>query len=313
MFRFKNFLAATLRAPRRGGVRPETSYRLEDWKRGIHRFRKNPLSIFGLAVIVVLAVMALAADIISPYPEDAYGAVQFERRFQPPSPSYPFGTDEAGRDVLTRIIFGTRISLAAAVLIQAYVTVAATTLGLIAGYVGGRVSSIVMRTADIFMSIPPLLLALVAASAFQPDLGTVILAVSLAWWPWKTRVVYSVVLSLREEQFVEASRLIGRGRLSIMFKDVLPHVIPVVVVKATLDMGFVILFISSLSFLGIGVQEPTPDWGMMISLGRKYLPEFWWLSTFPGLFIFAAVMAFSLLGDGLRDLLDVQLEEEKAS
>lgn len=284
-------------------------YRLEGWKRATSRFRRNPLSTTGLVIVIGLVLMGLLADYFAPYPMDAKGRVDFINKLLPPSLEHPFGTDEAGRDVLSRIMFGARIDISSAVTVQLLVTFVGVVLGMVAGYVGGKTNVIIMRTADVFITIPPLVLALAATTAFTPDITTAILAVTIAWWPWYARLVQSVVLSVKEEQFIEASRAIGKSPLSIVFGDIFPNIVSVVTVKFTLDIGFVILFMASLSFLGLGVQPPTPAWGTMISEGKSYLPERWWMSAFPGIFILLAVIGFSLLGDGLRDAFDVQLEE----
>ena len=279
------------------------------WKRGFHRFKRNPLSLIGLIIILILSFMAIFADHISPFPEDSKGAVNFKKRFQPPSSEHLFGTDEAGRDVLSRTIYGARISLFTSILIQILVTIIGVFLGMTAGYFGGLVGSIIMRTSDVFISIPPLILAMIATTEFKPSLGIGMIAVCLAWWPWKTRLIYSLVLKIKEEQFIEASHIIGKNPLRIIFQDILPNLTSVIFVKSTLDMAFVILSTSSLSFLGLGAQPPIPEWGTIISSGRKYLPDYWWVSTFPGIFIFLAVLGFCLVGDGLRDLFDVEVEQ----
>lgn len=284
------------------------NYRVDDWRRACHRFRKNRLSVVGLSIIVAVVIIAVFADVLSPFPEDSAGAIHFEKRFQSPSLAHPFGTDEAGRDVLSRTMYGIRISLYSSLAIQGLVVVVGVMLGMTAGYVGGMVSSIIMRTSDVFISVPPLALALVATTSFRPSLEIAMMAVSLAWWPWMARVVYGQVLKIKEEQFIEASLQLGKGPLQTMLEDVFPNCVSVITVKGTLDMGFVILFTASLSFLGLGAQPPIPELGSMISTGRKYLPEYWWLSVFPGLFIFLSVLGFSLLGDGLRDLFDVEID-----
>jgi peptide/nickel transport system permease protein len=279
------------------------------WKEALYRFRRNPLSLSGLVIVAALVIMGLVANYLAPYPQDALGAVNFANKLQGPSTLHWFGTDEVGRDVLSRIMFGARIDLASAVVVQVVVGFVGVTLGMLAGYAGGKVNLLIMRAADIFISIPPLVLALVATTAFKPDLTTAMLAVTIAWWPWMARVVQSAVLSVKEEQYIEASRAVGKSPFGIIFNDIFPNIVSVITVKMTLDIGTVILFMASLSFLGLGVQPPTPAWGTMITEGRAYLPEAWWMSTFPGIFILLAVIGFNLLGDGLRDALDVQLGE----
>lgn len=275
---------------------------------GFRRLISNRLSMFGLLIVVSFFVMALFANWIAPYPEDASGAIHLSSRLEPPNLQHPFGTDIAGRDILSRVIFGTRTTLPAALAVQALIAVIAVPVGIVAAYRGGMVASVLLRISDIFMTIPPLILALAATTVFKPDLIIEILAAALAFWPWLARVVYSAAVSVKQEAFVEAAKLAGKGSISIMFGDIFPHLISVISVKITLDTGFTILFISTLSFLGLGVQEPTPDWGYMAAVGRNYLPQIWWLATFPGIFILLAVLGFSLLGDGLRDFFDVRFE-----
>lgn len=275
---------------------------------GFRRLISNRLSMFGLLIVVSFFVMALFANWIAPYPEDASGAIHLSSRLEPPNLQHPFGTDIAGRDILSRVIFGTRTTLPAALAVQALIAVIAVPVGIVAAYRGGMVASVLLRISDIFTTIPPLILALAATTVFKPDLIIEILAAALAFWPWLARVVYSAAVSVKQEAFVEAAKLAGKGSISIMFGDIFPHLISVISVKITLDTGFTILFISTLSFLGLGVQEPTPDWGYMAAVGRNYLPQIWWLATFPGIFILLAVLGFSLLGDGLRDFFDVRFE-----
>jgi peptide/nickel transport system permease protein len=264
--------------------------------------------VVGLAIVGSFLFMLIFAPFITPYPADATGAIHFAVRLQPPSWAHPFGTDNAGRDILTRLVYGTRTTLVGAIIIQALIALIAIPVGMIAAFKGGNLAMILLRISDVFMTMPPLMLALAATTVFRPDLTTEIFAAAIAFWPWLARVVYSVTLSVKEEQFVESGKLAGKGSFSIMFGDIFPHLTSVLTVKMTLDTGFVILFISTLSFLGLGVQEPTPDWGFMAAVGRNYLPDIWWLTAFPGLFILFAVLGFSLLGDGLRDFFDVQLD-----
>jgi len=286
--------------------------RRREWRRMWLRFRQSTLSVVGLAIVSIVILAAVVAPLIAPYPRHAGAFVDFEHQLQPPAPRNLLGTDDAGRDVLSRILFGARISivLGAAVLVIA-VTVGVP-LGLIAGYWGGRVGDLIMRVTDVFLAIPPIALALAVSAALRPNLTNAMLAIALAWWPWYTRLVYGQVLSLKEEQFVEASRGLGAGPWRIAFREILPNAWSPIIVKITLDMGFVILTAAGLSFLGFGAQPPTPEWGTMIAEGRTYLPGFWWMATFPGLAIFVTVLGFNLLGDGLRDVFDVQIEQWRA-
>ncbi len=267
---------------------------------------RNPLSLAGASIVLALVVCAAVPQLVAPFPEDAGPSVHFDRTFQPPGPAHWFGTDDVGRDILSRAVFGARFSLVLAVVVLSIALAVGIPLGLIAGYWNGSLlSAVIMRGTDIFLSVPPLALALAVAAAFRPDLTSAMVAISFTWWPWFTRLVYGEVLAKREEPYVEAARALGHGDLVISFKQILPNILSPIIVKATLDVSFVILLGSSLSFLGVGAQEPTPDWGATVARGRTFLPDNWWLSTMPGLVIFVAVMGFNMLGDGLRDALDV--------
>ncbi|GAB4568201.1 MAG: ABC transporter permease [Anaerolineae bacterium] len=295
--------SVTLAAP--GSLRAS---RLEEWRRAWFRLRRSAVSLLGLGIVTVIVLAAIFAPYITPYPEDAGNAVHFANAHEPPSLKHPFGTDEIGRDVLTRVVFGARISLALGVVVLTIAIGVGVPLGLIAGYWGGRVSTIIMRVTDVFLAIPPLVLALAVSAALKPNLTTSMVAISFGWWPWFTRLVYGEVLSVKQELFVEAAQSLGASRLRIAFREILPNVLSPILVKATLDLGFVILIGASLSFLGLGAQPPSPAWGTSIAEGRVYLPGAWWAATFPGLAIFVTVLGFNLLGDGLRDIFDVDLD-----
>jgi len=280
----------------------------QDWSRAWYRLRKSTVSLVGLGIVISLLLVAVFAPYLAPYPEDGGAVVRFSEAHSAPSWAHPFGTDEVGRDVLSRVILGSRISLILGFVVLSIALLVGIPLGLIAGYWGGGVNTVIMRLTDIFLAVPPTVLALAVSSALSPSLTNAMIAVSFGWWPWFTRLVQGEVLSVKEEQFVEASRSLGASKFRIVFKDILPNILSPVIVKATLDMGFVILIGASLSFLGLGAQPPTPAWGTMIAEGRIYLPESWWAATFPGLAIFVTVLGFNLLGDGLRDVFDVDLD-----
>ncbi|MFB6183839.1 MAG: ABC transporter permease [Haloarculaceae archaeon] len=286
--------------------------RLEDVDRIAYRFRQNPMSVVGLAIIVGFVFVAVFAPWIAPYPQDAgYGgepAVHFAQKFQPPSMEHVFGTDQAGRDIFSRVVFGTRLSLKIGVVVLAGAVSIGVPMGLVAGYLGGPVGMTLMRVTDIFLSVPPLVLALAVSVALEPSLTNAMLAIAAVWWPWYARLTYGEVISVKEETFVEASRGVGASSFRTIFREILPNVLAPITVKMSLDMGYAILVASALGFLGLGAQPPTPEWGTMVSQGRDYLPEIWWYSTFPGLAIFLLVLGFNFLGDGLRDMFDVEVQ-----
>jgi len=283
-------------------------YKLEDIRRAWYKLKKNKLSVVGLTMVSIVIFVAIFAPYISPYPEDAVRAVyRSEKIHLPPSWEHPFGTDEAGRDVFSRVVFGTRISFMLAVAVLLIALLIGIPLGLIAGYYGGIVEVIIMRTADIFLSVPSRILALVVTVALSPSLTNVMWAMALGMWPWYARLVYGETLRIKQEDFVEATKLLGASRLRIIFREILPNCISPVIVKITLDMGFAIIATSSLSFLGLGARPPTPEWGTIMMEERVYLPTYWWPSTFPGLAICFTVLGLNFLGDGLRDVLDVEI------
>ncbi|MFV2043481.1 MAG: ABC transporter permease [Anaerolineales bacterium] len=281
--------------------------RFEDLRRQLHRLRRSTLSIAGLAIVASIILVAIFAPAIAPFPEDI-DSVNFEQVFQPPSAKHPFGTDEVGRDIMSRVIFGTRISLALGIAVLVIALLIGVPLGLVAGYMGGLIGTVIMRTTDIFLSIPPLVLALAVSAVLTPTLENMVFAIAFAWWPWYTRIVQGLVLSIKEESFVESARSVGASPLNIVFREILPNIMSILIIKVTLDIGYAILTGAVLGFLGLGVRPPIPEWGTMTSNGRIYLPALWWLTTFPGLAIFVTVLGFNLLGDGLRDALDVELE-----
>ncbi|WP_082797552.1 ABC transporter permease [Neobacillus drentensis] len=284
--------------------------RSEETKRAWHRMKRSKLSLVGLTIVVIIILTAIFAPWIAPYPDHASGKIFFDKMNQPPSLEHIFGTDEVGRDIFSRIIFGARISLVLGFTVLSIAIVIGVPLGLIAGFWGGRVSTIIMRTTDIFLAIPSLVLALAVAAIMEATLMNIMIAISFGWWPWFTRLVQGEVLSLKGEQFVLASEGLGASKWRIAFTEILPNCVSTIIVKATLDMGFVILTGASLGFLGLGAQPPIPEWGTMIAEGRVYLPEMWWQATFPGLAILVTVLGFNLLGDGLRDVFDVQVDKE---
>jgi peptide/nickel transport system permease protein len=273
-------------------------------RRGLRRFRRNRLGMAGLAIILFLVVVAILAPWIAPYPEDARGAVHVTDALQPPSWSHPFGTDDLGADVFSRVVFGARYSLAVGLAVVGLAALIGVPLGAISGFFGGWVNQVIMRITDIFLTIPGIVLALAIGAALGAGLLNATIALALVWWPGFCRLVQGQVLALKQQTFVDAARVVGTPERRIVFRHVLPNTMTPVLVKISMDIGFAILSAAGLSFIGVGAQPPTPEWGAMVSLGRLYMPDWWWVATFPGLAIFLAVFAFNMLGDGMRDALD---------
>lgn len=266
---------------------------------------RNPLSLIGLILVGIVVLSALLADVITPFPAHVGAVVDFANFNQPPHWPNIFGTDLVGRDLFTRVVYAYRISLILGIVVLAIAVPIGVAIGLAAGYLGGWTEYLLMRLTDVFLSIPPLVLAMSIMGLLQPTLTNGMIAVTAMWWPWYTRLVYNIARSEKEEGYVLAAEVIGASKLHIMFREILPNCVPSIITKMTLDFGFVILIASSLSFLGLGVQPPTPDLGSMVAEGAKYLPDSWWLTVFPGLAILIAVFGFNLIGDALREILGV--------
>ena len=265
------------------------------------RFRRNPGAWVGLAIVLGLVALAAFAPWIADRPPDAQN---LRMRLRPPSLEHPFGTDEFGRSVLARVAYGARVSLLTGVVPVALALLLGSAIGLIAGFFRGRLDGVLMRMMDVLLAFPSLLLALAVVGTLGPGLVNAVIAIAIVDVPQYARLVRSVVLGTREEEYVQAARALGAGNGRLMLRHVLPSAIGPIVVQATLGVGFAILAIAGLSFLGLGVQPPTSDWGEMLARGRRYLPDATWLMIFPGLAVSLTVLGFNLLGDGLRDALD---------
>jgi peptide/nickel transport system permease protein len=272
----------------------------------VYTLSRSPLSVIGFSLVALFLTIALVGPLIISYPGDITGAIHMDQKLKPPSPTHLFGTDEAGRDIYSRVIIGTRLSFQIGLIIVFLAMGIGVPLGIIAGFVGGWVNEAIMRVTDIFLSIPGLLLALAIVGALGPGIKNAMIALSLVWWPGYVRLVQGKTLSLREESFVEVAKSIGASRMRVIFSHILPNCTSPIIVKASMDMGMAILFTANLGFIGVGAQPPEPEWGAMISAGRNYLMDHWWMATFPGLAILITVLGFNLLGDGLRDVLDPQ-------
>jgi peptide/nickel transport system permease protein len=274
--------------------------------RAWRRFARNPLSVLGLGLMAAIVVGALLAPWITPYPQHAGAVVDVAQSGKPPSAAHVLGTDTVGRDILTRVAYGYRLSLVLGIVVLSVATPIGVIVGLLAGYLGGWRETVLMRVTDVFLSIPPLVLALAILGFLRPNLLNAMIAVSAMWWPWYARLTYNVTRQVATEGYVAAAEVVGASTAHIVFREILPNCAAPIVTKMTLDLGFVILLGSSLSFLGLGVQPPTPDLGSMVAEGAKYLPDQWWLAVFPGLAILLVVLGFNLVGDGVSDVLDVE-------
>ncbi|MBB4661377.1 ABC transporter permease [Conexibacter arvalis] len=267
-------------------------------------FARDRLALVGLAIVVLLVLVAVLAPWIAPDPAQGRGAAAVAQRNLAPSLDHLLGTDPLGRDVLSRVIFGARSALGVALAVVSLAIAIGVPLGLLAGYRGGWVDEAIMRVTDTFLAFPPLLLAMVIVSLLGPSLRNAALALAISWWPWYARLVRGVAASLRERPFVEGARALGLSDAAVMRRHLLPNALGPIVVQATVDVGSVILAAASLAFLGLGAQAPAPDWGLMVFDGRAAIFDHWWYSTFAGLAIFLAVLGFNLVGDALRDALD---------
>lgn len=270
----------------------------------LKKTRRNKSVMIGFFMVIIVVFMALFAPLIAPYPVDEMDMTQ---QLLSPSSEHWFGTDQYGRDLLTRVIYGSRVSLMVGVVTVMASMVIGVLLGLIAGFYGGIVDSIIMRIVDVFLSFPVLLLAIALVAVLGPGTSSVIVALCIVQWTNYTRVVRSSVLSLKEEEFIQAARTIGASNMRIIIKYILPNAISPIIVVATMGIGSAIVSEATLSFLGLGVQPPTPSWGYALSFGLKYLRIAPALSIFPGLAIMFTVLGFNLLGDGIRDVIDPKL------
>ena len=266
--------------------------------------RANPLLVVGAVASTCIVVVALLAPLLAPFPGDAGTATHPFAVLHLPSAQHWFGTDNVGRDVLSRVLYGARISPLIALIVLLIAGAIGIPLGLAAGYFGGWLDEVIMRVTDIFLAFPPLLLALAFAAVLPATLTTVIIAIAISWWPWYVRLIRGQAASVTGRPYIEACRALGIPRRRIILRHILPNSVTPLIVQMSLDVGGVILTASALSFLGLGPQDPIPDWGLMVSEGQAYFPTAWWVLTFPGIAILLTAFAFNLLGDGLRDLLD---------
>ena len=280
------------------------SARREAWRRAVYRFGRSGLSVTGLVLVLLLLFLSIFGPWLAPYPEHITGSISTASRFGPPSAKHWFGTNEMGQDVLSLVLGGARVSVLAGLAVVLLGAAVGTVVGAVAGYAGGWTDELLMRLSDLKLTIPGLFLAMAVAAALGPGIVNMVIAIALSWWPGYARLVRGEVMAKKEELFVTAARAVGAGPGRIVFCHILPNVMTPVIVKMSLDMGFAILTVASLGFIGIGVKPPMPEWGLLLSVARSYMPDFWWTAIFPGLAIFLAVFGFNLLGDGLRDVFD---------
>ncbi|MDN5785835.1 ABC transporter permease [Pseudorhodobacter sp.] len=273
-------------------------------RRAFFRFRQSKLSLLGGVLVALVLFFTAFGTVLAPYPEHIAGGVDTANRFIAPTWAHPFGTNELGQDVLSLVMAGTTVSVLAGFGVVMIGSIIGTIVGAVAGFAGGWVDEVLMRLTDLTLTIPGLILAMAIAAALGPGFGNMVIAISLSWWPGYARLVRGEVLAAREEVYVTAARAIGATPQRILFRHILPNTVSPIIVKMSLDMGFAILTVAGLGFIGIGVRPPTPEWGTLLSISRSYMPDYWWTAMAPGMAMFVAVFGFNLLGDGLRDVLD---------
>jgi len=275
------------------------------WGMVWRRLRRNKMAMAGLMILALLVVIAIFAPLIAPY---TYDYQQLGNRLQSPSADHWFGTDSLGRDIFSRIVYGSRVSLQIGLISIGIATFIGGILGAVAGYYGGHLDTAIMRVMDVLLAIPGILLAISIVAALEPSLTNLMIAVGISAIPIEARVIRSSVMMVRDQEFVEAAKAVGTGDLRIIFKHILPNAMAQIIVQATLGVAGAILAAAGLSFIGLGIQPPSPEWGAMLSEGRQHMRDHWHITTFPGLAIMITIFALNLLGDGLRDALDPKLK-----
>jgi peptide/nickel transport system permease protein len=275
------------------------------WQMAWRSLRHNPVALFGLAGFILLIVIILFAPLIAPTDPTA---MDYDHILEPPGAGHPFGTDDLGRDIFSRVVWGGRESLRVALLAVVLAAGGGTVFGLISGYYGGWVDATIMRLVDILLAFPAILLILSIVAALGPNLGTVLIALGISAIPGITRFVRGTVLAARNYEYVTAAQVLGAKNSYVMFTQILPNILAPLIIYTTLGLGSAIMATAGLSYIGLGAQPPSPEWGAMLNAGRNYLRDAWWMSVFPGLAIFWTVLSVNLLGDGLRDALDPKLK-----
>jgi len=277
---------------------------LDDVKHSVYLWKKTPLAVIGTVIIGLILLIALFAPLLAPYDPIA---TDLSRKLEAPSAAHPFGLDQFGRDVLSRVIMGSRIEVQIIFIISVISIAIGLVVGIVAGYFGGVVDEILMRITDIFLAFPRLVLAMAFAAALRPTLTNAIVAISLVEWTVYARLARAEAIKVRSQPYIEAIKAVGASDFKIMMFHVLPMSISPVIVQLTMRMGTIILTAASLGFLGLGAQPPLPEWGAIVSDGRSYLMNNWWITAFPGMAIAITVLGFNLLGDGIRDILDPRI------
>ena len=278
-----------------------------DLRAALRRLFSDPLTTVGFVILAVIVFVAVFARFVTPYPNEVGPYTNFPQAYLPPSPVHLFGTDNVGRDVFTQVVFGFRISLVVAFVVLLSSAPLGVVLGMLAGYYGGWVETVIQRITEIFLAVPALVFALVISAVLGPSLRDVMLALISVWWNWYARIMYTLTKSLKNQPYVEAARVQGASGFRIMFREILPNSMSTLIVKMTLDLGFIILIEAGMGFLGLGAQPPTPDLGVMVASGLPYLGTAWWISFFPSIALALLIASFNLIGSGLRDLFDVRV------
>jgi peptide/nickel transport system permease protein len=289
-------------ASKRRLLKPST---VENLRIYLYNFRRNKLSIIGLVVVLVSIVFAIFPQLFMRFPQHVVQFVDFKNASLAPNSIYWFGTDVFGRDIFSRVIYSFRGAMLMSVVVLGISIPFGVFLGLLAGYYHGTwIDTVIMRITDVFLALPPLILALSVASLLEPNMTNTMLVITIMWWPWYTRLAYSNAVGYSEEYFVKIAELIGASKWHILTKELLPNCLSPILTKMALDVGWVILLGAALSFVGLGEQPPTPAFGQMISDGAKYMPDMWWMTIFPSIGVIFTIIGFNCLGDGIRDMFD---------
>ena len=287
-----------------------TTKKRSQWKEVWKRLKKNKMALLGLFLLTILILLALFANVIADYETVVIKQnLAKGHRLAAPSAAHIFGTDEFGRDIFARIIHGARVSLKVGIISVSLSIIWGGTLGAIAGYYGGKLDNFIMRIMDIFLAVPSILLAIAIVSALGPSMLNLMVAISISSVPRYARIVRASVLTVKDQEFIEAAKAIGASNARIIYRHIIPNSLAPVIVQGTLGVATAILSTAGLSFIGLGIQPPAPEWGAMLSGGRQYLRTAWWVTTFPGVTIMITIFALNLLGDGLRDALDPRLKQ----